>query len=70
MAETYEYNGHTISIHMSVDRRGMWKWAYSIDAAGYWESQDRGLSSREIMLAEAKVDAERRVDSLLPSGGV
>lgn len=60
----YSYRDHWISIDMIDMRRGRWHWSYSVDGAGYHESQDRPLGY-EAMLNEAKRSAERRVDQMV-----
>ncbi|WP_155121880.1 hypothetical protein [Burkholderia ubonensis] len=45
-------------------KRGRWRWAYSVDGAGYYESHDRPLGYAA-MLHEAKRSAERRVDEMV-----
>lgn len=63
--ESYEYRGEYITIHLFEVKGGRWTWAYTISAGGFVEGHDRPLSSREVVLAEAKQAAEKEVDRRL-----
>jgi hypothetical protein len=66
-SEKFKYRSQTYTIHLFEKPENRWAWAYSIGQGGYYEGPDRPVNSKEVVLAEAKQEAERRIDQLLDS---
>lgn len=63
MAEHFEHHGVRYSVELTKLKHGKWGWSYQIEDGRHGKLSDRSLADRNIALAEAKLEAEFRIDS-------
>ena len=62
--DPYEYKGRCVLISVTEHKKNSFSWACSIDGEHFFTSDGRRLRSRAVVVAEAKSEANNRIDRM------